>query len=210
MTPNCPSEPSQKMCTKMRLSTPPRSTSGRQSGVVLIIALIMLTIISLLAVLSMRSATSSEAISGNVRTTELANQAAEIALRHCEAAVTNLTVVAGGGTPTYSSTFVAANIQAPITSTTAQWQNTAIWDSTSTAVYILPLTEVNQAGLGSTYLRAPECMVEPLPVMLTGTTVLTNTASYVITARGFGPEVANTRTRPQGSEVWLQSHIEFQ
>lgn len=177
---------------------------------VLIIALIMLTVISLLAVLSMRNATSSEAISGNVRTTELAHQAAEIALRHCEAAVTNITVVAGGGTPTYTSTFVAANIQAPITSTTAQWQDMTVWDSTSTAVYILPLTEVNQVGLGATYLRAPECMVHPLPVMLASTTVVSNTAAYVITARGFGPEVANNRNRPQGSEVWLQSHIEFQ
>lgn len=187
-----------------------RTARGTQHGVVLIIALIMLTVISLLAVLSMRNATSSEAISGNVRTTELAHQAAEIALRHCEAAVTNITVVAGGGTPTYTSTFVAANIQAPITSTTAQWQDMTVWDSTSTAVYILPLTEVNQVGLGATYLRAPECMVHPLPVMLASTTVVSNTAAYVITARGFGPEVANNRNRPQGSEVWLQSHIEFQ
>ena len=210
MTPNCKLSLHTKMWLTRRPRAPARTAPGMQRGVVLIIALIMLIVISLLAVLSMRNATSSEAISGNVRTTELANQAAEIALRHCEAAVVNLTVVASGGTPTYTSTFVTANIQAPITSTTAQWQNTAVWDSTSTAVYVLPLTEVNQTGLGCTYLRAPECMVHPLPVMLAGTTVLSNTAAYVVTARGFGPEVANNRNRPQGSEVWLQSHIEFQ
>ncbi len=210
MTPNCLPSPRPKMCANRCTPTRARTAASTQHGVVLIIALIMLTVISLLAVLSMRNATSSEAISGNVRTTELAHQAAEIALRHCEAAVTNITVVAGGGTPTYTSTFVAANIQAPITSTTAQWQDMTVWDSTSTAVYILPLTEVNQVGLGATYLRAPECMVHPLPVMLASTTVVSNTAAYVITARGFGPEVANNRNRPQGSEVWLQSHIEFQ
>lgn len=58
----------------------------RQNGVVLIIALILLVVISLLAVTSLRGAGSAESISGNVRTTELATQAAEIALRHCEAA----------------------------------------------------------------------------------------------------------------------------
>ena len=188
-----------------------RAASRLQGGVVLIIALIMLVVISMLAVLSMRNATSSEAISGNVRTTELATQAAEIALRHCEASMVSLTIVAGGGTPTYTSTFVTANIQPPVPATsTPQWQSTTLWDSASSAIYVLPLTEVNQTGLGSTYLRAPECMVEPLPVLLAGSATVSNTVAFVITARGFGPEVANNRNRPQGSEVWLQSHIEFQ
>lgn len=208
MTPNCQHSPRTKIWAMGRTPAPARISHGMQRGVVLFIALIMLIVISMLAVLSMRNATSSETISGNVRTTELATQAAEIALLHCEAAVMSLTRVAAGGSPTYTSTFVAGNIQP--TSTTALWQSTATWDSTSAAVYVLPLTEVNQAGLGSTYLRAPECMVEPVPVMLTGTTVLSNTAAFVVTARGFGPEVANNRNRPQGSEVWLQSHIEFQ
>ena len=208
MTPNSQHSPHTKIGATGRTPAPSRTAPCMQRGVVLFIALIMLIVISMLAVLSMRNATSTEAISGNVRTTELATQAAEIALRHCEAAVTSFTIVAGGGSPTYTSTFVAANIQP--TSTTPLWQSIATWDSTSAAVYVLPLTEVNQAGLGSTYLRAPECMVEPVPVMLTGTTVLSTTAAYVITVRGFGPEVANNRNRPQGTEVWLQSHIEFQ
>ena len=55
-----------------------------QRGVVLIIALVMLVIISLLAVSSMRNSGSTEEVLGNVRTTELATQAAEIALRRCE------------------------------------------------------------------------------------------------------------------------------
>ena len=40
--------------------------------------MIMLIIVSLLAVTSMRNASSSESVSGNVRTTELATQAADI------------------------------------------------------------------------------------------------------------------------------------
>ena len=182
----------------------------RQHGVVLIIALIMLVVISMLAVRSMRNASSTETISGNVRTTELATQAAEIALRHCEASVVNIVAVAGGGTATYTTTFVASNILPASTTTSAQWQDTTVWDSTSTAAYVLPLAMVNQTGLTSTYKRAPECMVEPLPTMMTATGAVSTTASFVITARGFGPEVAANRNRPQGSEIWLQSHIELE
>ena len=52
-----------------------------EKGVVLIVSLIVLVVISMLAVTSLRNVSSSEMISGNVRTTELANQAAEFALR---------------------------------------------------------------------------------------------------------------------------------
>ena len=204
-TPNLPA-----LCAAPHARVPCTRLPNRQRGVVLIIAMIMLIVISLLAVRSMRNASSTETISGNVRTTELATQAAEIALRHCEASVVNVVAVAGGGTPTYSTTFVASNILPASTTTSAQWQDTTVWDSTSTAAYVLPLTMVNQTGLTSTYKRAPECMVEPLPTMMTATGAVSTTASFVITARGFGPEVANNRNRPLGSEVWLQSHIELE
>jgi Tfp pilus assembly protein PilX len=190
---------------------PRGAARARHRGVVLIIALIMLVIISLLATLSMRNAVSTEKVSGTVRTTELAAQAAEIALRHCEQSVAEVVTVASGGTATFSTSFTLSKIL-PVSST-PQWQSTTIWDSTSTATYVLPLTLVNQSGLTATYKRPPECMVEPLPLMLTGTTVASTTASFVVTARGFGPEVAAAdvnRARPVGTEVWLQSHIELQ
>lgn len=197
--------------------TAPRHAPGKpckEQGVVLVIALILLVVMSLLAVTSMRSAASSETISGSVRTTELATQAAEIALRHCEASATKVSRVLGGDTTsaeaTYSTTLVEANILRATTS--VAWQSTATWDSASTATYVLPLSLVNQSGMTmTTYKRAPECMVESL----TGTAPVAGTASYVITARGFGPEVpalavATTRVRPVGTEVWLQSTIELQ
>ncbi|NMM09193.1 MAG: hypothetical protein HHJ16_02835 [Polaromonas sp.] len=178
-----------------------------QRGVVLIIALVMLVIISLLAVSSMRNSGSTEEVLGNVRTTELATQAAEIALRRCEG------LALGGGIP-------------PAT-TPGQWRNLSTWDSTSTATIVLSLNEVNQPGLSSSYQRPPECMAEAMPVMLTNLPVtstgitgtvtytgtgMSNTQTFVITARGFGPEVAAanaSRSRPSGSEVWLQSYIEL-
>lgn len=180
----------------------------RQQGIVLIIALIMLVVISMLAALSMRNSSSTESISGAVRATNLATQAAEIAMRYCEDSTRE---VVGGALifpATSPSTFTVANILPP--SSPPQWQDLATWDSTSTATFVLPTASVNQAGLTVTFSRPPECMVEPLPTLVSG--ALSNTTSFVITARGFGPEVPvadASRSRPVGAEVWLQSTIEL-
>ena len=179
---------------------------SHQKGVVLIISLILLVIISLLAITSMRNASSSESIAGNARTTELATQAADIALRHCESAVLKVM----SGRQDYVTGFTRANVLSG--SSPPKWQDMSQdtgWDSASTAAFVLPENLVNLAGVTfKTYQRRPECMVEIIPAVTTGTTTF-----YVITARGFGPEVApadDVRSRPVGSEVWLQSHIEVQ
>ena len=179
----------------------------------MIVALILLVVISLLAVTSMRGATSAEAVAGNVRTTELATQAAEIALRHCESSaikITRVKAATDAGTvdtsdeATYATTMSNSNILRAATS--VQWQSTSTWDSTATATFVLPSTLV---GGTATYKRPPECMVESL----TGTTTLGTNAAFVVTARGFGPEVPaadNSRSRPIGTEIWLQSTIEIE
>ena len=171
-----------------------------QRGVVLIIALVLLVVISLLAVTSLRNAGSTESVAGHVRTTELATEASEIALRYCESKA--IAMATAGVTPD---------------STLNQWKTSATWDTpntqkpwdgTSTSAFVLSLALVNQPGMTTTYKRPPECMVEKLPVVTTGTSTF-----YVVTARGFGPEVAAAnaaRSRPVGSEVWLQSNIELQ
>ena len=191
----------------------PAATRPRpaQSGVVLIIALIMLVVISLLATLSIRNATSTESVAGGIRTTQLAQQAAEVALMFCENEVT--TNVTAGLVPNTNTVYTTgtATLNIQPYSTTPQWQSTTIWDSTSTATFVVPAASVNQIGLTSTYSRRPECIVERQPVFAAG--AVSYTTSYVITARGFGPEVAAAdanRTRPVGTEVWLQSNIELQ
>ena len=185
------------------------TSPGSQQGVVLIIALILLVVISLLAVTSMRNAGSAESVAGNVRTTELATQAAEIALRHCESSAIQLATNTASSELTYYSTNFPISSIAPISS--ALWQSTATWDSSSanTATYVLT-TATFAVGGTTTYKRAPECMVELMSGgMPTGAANVTPSA-FVITARGFGPEVAAGSGRPQGSEVWLQSTIEIQ
>ena len=187
----------------------PAGSPQSQRGVVLIIALILLVVISLLAVTSMRSASSSENVAGNVRTTELGMQAAEIALRYCENSVREqITTSTLTATPTIMA--YSATPRWSARNTSGELVN---WDGpTSTPTYALPLNMVNQAGMAATYQRPPECLVEPLPVMPAGTTTVSTNTSFVVTARGFGPEVVaadNNRSRPRGTEVWLQSHIQL-
>lgn len=195
--------------SKSKLTQPRQTKSGRQHGVVLIVALILLVVISLLAITSLRNAGSSESIAGNVRTTELATQAAEIALRHCEASAVQLATNAAASDAAFYTTDFPISSIAPVDS--ALWQSTATWDSSTanTATYILPTTTFVVGGT-TTYKRTPECMVELVSGgMPTGAASVTPSA-FVITARGFGPEVAAGSGRPQGSEVWLQSTIEIQ
>ena len=209
-----PAVPAPRAATRTPLAYAPRHQAER--GIVLVIALILLVIISLLAVTSLRNAGSSESVAGNVRTTELATQAADIALRHCESSAIKITKLIANASDTsaqatYPTTLVEANVQRVTTagvttagvSTADQWKSVSNWDSTTTAVFVLPSTLV---GDTATYKRPPECMVESL----TGVTPTGPPASFVITARGFGPEVAAGTGRPAGTVAWLQSTIEIQ
>lgn len=166
--------------------------------------MVILVVISMLALMSVRNSVSNERISGGVRAVALANQAAEIALRYCEQSI----ISGYSTTATFPSTTFNISSNVMPYSSTPRWQSTTVWDSSSTATFVLPITALNQTGLLATYNRPPECMVEPLP-SYRGTGV-SATSSFVITARGFGPEVTAadaSRTRPDGSEVWLQSTI---
>ena len=199
-----PAVPAPRAATRTPLAYAPRHQAER--GIVLVIALILLVIISLLAVTSLRNAGSSESVAGNVRTTELATQAADIALRHCESSAIKITKLIANDSDTsaqatYPTTLVEANVQR--VTTADQWKSVSNWDSTTTAVFVLPSDLV---GNTATYQRPPECMVESL----TGVTPTGPPASFVITARGFGPEVAAGTGRPAGTVVWLQSTIEIQ
>ncbi len=181
----------------------PRRAPHSQRGVVLIISLIMLVVLSLLATLSIRNAASSESVSGNVRTTLLATQAAEIALQHCEKWAAQLAGVAAHGLTGGPPTVVG-------TATTPAWRTLSTWDSGgASSVYDIPLALVNNDAAAPTYARAPECLIEKVSVVNSAGN-FTDTSTRVITARGFGPdENGAVRTRPTGSEVWLQSTIEF-
>ena len=188
----------------------PKRRPGKQGGLVLIVAIVLLAVVSILAAFSTRNAASAENVSGNVRLTELATQAAEIALRHCEDSVAAVIAIEAGVPSNYpTASFGASNI---LPAGNETWKNPVEWDSTASPAYILPLERVNQASLTATYKRPPECMAVRLTTVLPGGEGTTTNVAFLITARGFGPDVAEAdpdRTRPVGSEVWLQSQIEL-
>ena len=101
-----------------------------QRGVVLILVLILLGLMSLLAATSLRIATSTESIAGNVRTTEMAFQSAEIALRYCESKASDH----ANGTLELSNA--------------GDWTDLTQWDGTTSRPFVLTLDLVNTTGLG--------------------------------------------------------------
>lgn len=190
-------------------------SKSAQGGIVLILALIMLVIISILTAITVRNATSSEAVNSNVRQTQLASQAAETALRYCEDAVINL-VAAGTATfnftspPSSATIALDASLIQDMATGTPTSMVAANWDTTtaSNKILVIPTASVNRAGITSTFSRPPECMVD----RLSPSTSVTYSKNFTITARGFGPEVAAadaSRSRPIGSEVWMQSSLEL-
>ena len=168
-----------------------------ERGVVLIICLMFLLLISITAAVSVRGASSSEAVANNSRTQALAMQAAEAALGHCEKLVTDFVKNGTGQAPP----------AAPVGGGPYTWQSLANWDGTGTLANVQVVSFADsQSGSSTRYFkRSPECMAQ---YYLVGTT---NTA--IVTARGFGPDVAaadNARSAPKGAEVWLQSVLTLQ
>lgn len=179
-------------------------TKPQQSGVVLIIALIMLVVLSLVATASIKSTLSGEVSTNNSRTYSLAMQAAEAGLRHCETLAQNF----------LKSPQVSPNHDleaAPAAGSAYNWQDVAAnWDNANFVTLngvVLASTDINDSSTEGLYKRFPECMIQYLEAPAGGVN------KFVVTARGFGPEVpalvGTARPKPEGSEVWLQSTNTF-
>lgn len=178
-----------------------RSRRGYQQGVLLVVVLIMLAVLSILASVSIRGASSSEQVANQSRLKNLAQQAAEAALRHCEAQVQAYTL---DNTKGFAPQ--AAPVGAPVV---YSWQTMSNWDAIDAATYpfvatghlkSVNFTASGDAGAVTYFKRPPECMSQYMAVA--------NTKVFVTTARGFGPEVpAKDGNAPVGTEVWLQSVV---
>ena len=170
---------------------------GGQRGVVLIICLMFLLLISITAAVSVRGATSSEAVANNSRTQALAMQAAEAALGYCEKLFNEFAKNGIGQAPP----------AAPVGGAPYTWQTLANWDGAGTQanVQVVPFGDSASGEVKRYFRRSPECIAQYYMVGKTDTAV--------ITARGFGPDVAEVnaaRSAPKGAEVWLQSILTLQ
>jgi Tfp pilus assembly protein PilX len=187
-----------------------------QKGITLIVVMIMLVLISLASTSAIRSSGNSESIANNARTQSLAFHAAEVGLKFCEDVVLphmEATVAyykslpsATATTPTLVSGFVlnTAPTVVPGVDPPYLWKAiTTTWDLTSSVVInVVDLSNINASttDIYNAYKRSPECLAEY--------SIPGNFSRAVITARGFGPEVASGRGKPIGTEVWLQSTLQ--
>lgn len=183
------------------------SASGlarRQTGVSLIIVLIMMVVIGLSSASAIRNATSGEQATNNVRVQNLAQQYAEAALRYCEAEMTKSNLVAAP-LGRMGTSLADANIISVAIGGNTGWENTATWLGTggaSASLTSLPQAQISTSDSAFKPTKMPQCAVEKQAI--TGGDV------YVITARGFSPDYTFDSTSGKtlsGSVVWLQSTL---
>ncbi len=164
-----------------------------QSGVVLIFALIMLVVISMVALMSLKSSISGEQVSNNLRTSALATQSAEAGLRYCE----NLVLTAGPG--------LIIN-ELPLTVTTGLpnlWETRANW--TTTFAMVVPASFVDSTVDATRAQRTlPMCMVERYRM-------LGAADSFLITSIGYSPDFSKNAAGVviAGGETWMQLLLRY-
>jgi Tfp pilus assembly protein PilX len=180
-----------------------------QTGVSLIIVLIMLVIIGLTSAAAIRNATSGEKVTNNIRLQNLAQQYAEAALRYCEAEMQKDPAVAPAAGGRVASLVNANIITVPVGGQTG-WEQPVTWigvGGASASMTVLSDAQVKSVDSAFKPSRLPECVVEKQQLA-----DLVN-YSYVITARGFSTDYASdaaTGKTTNGSVVWLQSTILLQ
>ena len=177
----------------------------------LVVCLVFLLVISLTAAVTVRRATSSDAVAANARTQALALQAAEAGLLYCERLL--MRPEAPAAPPEEVSMAapvnVAVNVPADAPAKADEpflWEALQNWDGAGSAARVreVPFADSSAGGANRYFKRPPECMAQYRQA--------DNTATAVITARGFGPEVAqadSSRSAPRGAEIWLQTVVEL-
>lgn len=166
----------------------------RQSGISLIITLIMLVVIGLTASAAMRGAISSERIVNNMRSESVAQQYAEAALKYCEEEMEKPSV---SRIPELQDANLTTITGVPL------WQAPDTWHGGTAKRIVLPVGRIKSVDSSYVPSALPQCFVEReiLPDAST---------AMVVTGRGFSPDYtadAATGKTKSGSVVWLQSML---
>ncbi len=182
---------------------------GRQNGIALVVALILILVMSLLGTFAIRNATQSERSINGIRTAEVAREAAETALRFCE----QIAIFDGDNKDytQYGTTGLRAKIiSAPVLSEAdpaAAWRVPGNWaDSIAISVPAAYHQKLSGSSADPDVPRLntpPRCLIQK--IQSNTTPPLTG---YLITARGFANNATftpSTGKTTQGAESWLQS-----
>lgn len=171
---------------------------GRDRGVVLPIALIMLVIVSFAGLLAARNSATFEQFSNNMRTNQVARTAAEDALRYCE----RVARASVEGSAAFGSDPTRINSTVVIPNDTEAAISAGIWNTRSNWVAgAANLITYNPQFDGNVQTSAqlrndPTCIIQSMV-----------NDRFLITARGLSNDAAvdGNGLLTAGSEVWLQS-----
>lgn len=178
----------------------PRTTFPRRhgsQGIILPIAMIMLAIISFVGLMSARNSASYEQFSNNIRTSQVARQAAEAGLRYCERVAIDDADNEGKGYPVDAAKIISDIKLATPEESTAAWNSKANWKTGAANLIAVSLGYTNEVRDASQIRHDPTCIIQALA-----------DDGYLITARGLSNDAkvdSNTGELETGSEVWLQS-----
>lgn len=191
-------EPSGNAATTHRHHRTPRLAT-RQSGVVLIVAMVMLVVIGLASVAIMRNTLDSDIISDNNRRQGQALLAAQAAMRYCEALAAR-------------SDATLKVLEAVDTPAQEAWSTFSNWTDDSDTGSV---KEVDASYLKSSSIsedKAPRPANAPLPQCMAQKRTLPSGEVVVVTARGFSDNYAadSSGRTTSGSVVWLQSIVQFE
>jgi len=199
-------------------------SAPRQHGVVLPIAMIMLVILSFAGLYAARNSANFEQFSNNLRTNQVARQAAEVALRYCETLVIDAIDNEGSGftttTETQKDPDCVPTDDAPCETETktkklmekiytteisdasgGAWNTKANWKSD--AANLIEVDPNYSATVKAGSQIVSESKVKPACLIQT----MTNDR-YLVTARGLSLDAevnSSDGVLKRGSEVWLQS-----
>lgn len=185
----------------MNRSVPIRfKPTSRESGIVLPVALILLVIISFAGLLAARNSATYEQFSNNMRTSQVARQAAEDALRLCERIAIDSVENDGAGYPDVSGKILTteeiASDEADAINGGA-WNTLANWSGTGANRIELTLGEGSEVQSGVTSRRVkPSCIIQSMA-----------DGRFLITTRGLSNDavISAGGALTTGSEIWLQS-----
>jgi type IV pilus assembly protein PilX len=159
----------------------------RQTGVAMLMALVMLLVIGLGSSALLHSALNTESVALGARYHLQAEQAAELALRYCEQELTH--------------SDSALPVLAPAASG-SHWQVFANWHGAARQAMEVPAEHASSAAFPLASL--PECLAEEEPLA-------DGSSAVLLTVRGFSPgyqadEQGHTLA---GSVVWLQALLQL-
>lgn len=172
----------------------------RQHGIVLPMAMILLVILSFAGLLAAKNAATHEQFSNNIRTTQVANQAAEAGLRFCErVAIDSFDDEAD--TVVSSAADMLKVYTTELTSpedATAEWRTKSNWLAGAGNLISSYTTYSSNVDANAELINAPTCIIQKLV-----------NDSFVVTSRGLSndAELDASGVLSGGSEVWMQSII---